>query len=153
MAAAEDGVAADHAPVIVAVTGEDDRFEPVRRRAASLAASGQATVILYDVDAGGVFASPLPTDWSAEGERELAGEEAVGDRLGPTALDTAGRSAIAKQVRALRAAGVPAWGWLPSSAGREDLVVYATRQGAVLVLVPSDMPPADGASVRFEVVT
>ena len=36
---------------VIAVTGEDDRFEPVRRAAFDRAKSEHATLILYDVDA------------------------------------------------------------------------------------------------------
>ena len=86
---------------IVAVTGEDDRYGAIRSRASALAAGGQGTVILYDLDAGGLFASPVPTAWSGEGERELIDEEAgPRDRLDPDELDTAGRGAVADQVRA-----------------------------------------------------
>ena len=85
---------------IVAVTSEDDRFARVRCRATALAAGGQGTVILYDLDAGGLFASPVPTEWSGEGEQELLDEEAgPRDRLDPDELDTAGRGAVADQVR------------------------------------------------------
>ena len=125
---------------IVAVTGEDDRFAPVRSRATSLAAGGQGTVILYDLDAGGLFASPVPTEWSGEGQEQLVEEEAgPRDRLDPEELDTAGRSEIAEQVRSMRAVGVDAWGWLPTTKDTKDLAEYAERQGASLVLVPPEL--------------
>jgi hypothetical protein len=127
-------------PTIVAVTGEDDRYRPVRSRATALAAGGRGTVILYDLDAGGLFASPVPTGWSGEGERELTNEEAgPRDRLDPDELDTAGRAAVADQVRQLRSMGVDAWAWLPTTKDPEDLASYAERQGASLVLVPPDL--------------
>ena len=125
---------------IVAVTGEDDRYSPVRSRATALAAGGHGTVILYDLDAGGLFASPVPTGWSGEGQQELVEEEAgPRDRLDPDELDTAGRSAIADQVRSMRSVGVDAWGWLPTTKDAGDLAAYAERQGASLVLVPPDL--------------
>jgi hypothetical protein len=125
---------------IVAVTGEDDRYRAVRSRATALAAGGQGTVILYDLDAGGLFASPVPTAWSGEGERELTDEEAgPRDRLDPDELDTAGRGAVADQVRQLRSMGVDAWAWLPTSKDAADLAAYAERQGASVVLVPPDL--------------
>jgi hypothetical protein len=97
-------------------------------------------VILYDVDAGGLFASPVPTEWSGEGQEELVEEEAgPRDRLDPDELDTAGRSAIADQVRSMRSMGVDAWGWLPTTKDAGDLAAYAERQGATLVLVPPDL--------------
>ena len=128
---------------IVAVTGEDDRFDAIRSRATALAAGSGSTVILYDIDAAGVFASPVPTGWSGEGEKELLDEEASGDRLDADALETAGRGAVARQVRSMRAVGVDAWGWLPTKRDTADLAAYAARQGATIVLVPGDLAPAD----------
>jgi len=122
--------------VIVAVTGEDDRYRSVRRRARDLAVRNDGIVILYDIDAGGLFASPTPTDVSAEGEAELFEETAVDERLEPEALERVGRTAIAAQVRAMRAQGVGAWGWLPASRDGADLGAYAERVGAQRVLLP-----------------
>ena len=125
---------------IVAVTAEDDRYRAVRTRAATLAQGEGMTVILYDLDAAGLFASPVPTEWSGEGERELVDEEAgPAERLGPDELETAGRARVAEQVRALRATGVDAWAWLPTSSDARDLAAYAERQGAAVVLVPPDL--------------
>jgi hypothetical protein len=123
----------DDAPrTVIAVTTEDDRYRATRQEAAARALEAHATLILYDLDAGRTpLASPLPTEWDAEGE-----EEAVGDRLGPDELDAAGRSSIADQVREARARGLDAWGWLPSADDREALVSYATNQPAPLVVVP-----------------
>lgn len=138
---------------IVAVAGEDDRFEAIRSRATTLAADAGSTVILYDIDAAGVFASPVPTAWSGEGEKELTREEAPHERLDADALDTAGRSVIALQVRSMRAAGVDAWAWLPTKGDTAELAAYAERQGATLVLIPADM--ANGATMTappFETV-
>lgn len=119
---------------VIAVTGEDDRFAPVRRAAVDRAQSEHATLILYDLDASeSALESPLPTGWSADGT-----DEEVGDRLGPEELEAAGRAAIAEQVREARAEGVDAWGWLPSQADREALVAYAARQPASHVMVPTD---------------
>ena len=130
----------DTTQTIVAVTGEDDRYAPVRSRATALAAGGHGTVILYDLDAGGLFASPVPTEWSGEGQEELVEQEAgPRDRLDPDELDTAGRSAIAEQVRSMRSVGVDAWGWLPTSKDAGDLAAYAERQRATLVLVPPQL--------------
>lgn len=131
---------ADTRSIIIAVTGEDDRYRVVRSRATALAAGGRASVILYDLDAAGLFASPVPTEWSGEGQRELVQEEAgPRDRLDPQELDTAGRTAIAEQVRSLRSNGVDAWGWLPTTRDAADLARYAERQGATTVLVPEDL--------------
>jgi hypothetical protein len=132
---------------VIAVTGEDDRFGPVREAAVGRAQSEHATLILYDLDASqSPLESPLPTDWSAEGT-----EDEVGDRLGPEELDAAGRATIAEQVRQARAKGVDAWGWLPNEADREGLIAYAARQPGAHVMVPKgdeelsleDLPEAE----------
>jgi hypothetical protein len=132
---------------VIAVTGEDDRYQPVLRAAVDRASSERATLILYDVDAAGSpLESPLPTGWSADGT-----DEDVGDRLGPEELEAAGREEIARQVRAARGKGLDAWGWLPSDKGRQALVEYAARQPGARILVPegdadldvSDMPEAE----------
>jgi hypothetical protein len=124
-----------HVPsTIIAVTTEDDRHAMVIDRAADLAIETNATVILYNLDADmGPLESPLPTAWSGDGE-----EEQFGDRLDPNDLEAAGRSALADQVRVIRAAGIEAFGWLPPKADADALVEYATRQGAELVLVSTD---------------
>lgn len=126
---------ADERLTIVAVTGEDDQYRQVRSRATALAAGGRGTVILYDIDAAGVLSSPVPTGWSAEGERELTGHH----RLGPDELESAGRAPIAEQVRSLRSIGVDAYGWLPTSRDAADLESFARDEGADLVLVPPDL--------------
>jgi hypothetical protein len=135
---------------VIAVTGEDDRYEPVRRAAIDRAAAEHATLILYDVDAEtSPLESPLPTGWSADGT-----EEEVGDRLGPEELEAAGREVIARQVQEARSRGVDAWGWLPSDSGKNALMEYAARQPAAHVLVPdgdpdfaiSDLPEAEAVA-------
>ena len=135
---------------IIAVTTEDDSHRSVIDRAAGLASESKATLILYDLDADmGPLESPLPTAWSGDGE-----EEQFGDRLAPNDLEAAGRSALADQVRVVRAAGVEAFGWLPEKADADSLVQYATDQAADLVLVSIDdttLRPA-GERIRLEVV-
>jgi hypothetical protein len=121
---------------VIAVTGEDDRFEPVLRAAIERAKSEHSTLLLYDVDAAGsALESPLPTQWSAEGT-----EEQVEDRLGPEELRAAGREAIARQVEEARSQGIDAWGWLPNDTGKEALVEYAARQPGARILVPDGDP-------------
>jgi len=88
---------------IVAVTGEHDRYARIRSRASSMAAGGRGTVILYDLDAPGMFSSPTPTQWSGEGEQEL-----TPDRMGPEELEAQGRAPLADQVRTLLAEAVEA---------------------------------------------
>jgi hypothetical protein len=124
---------------MIAVTGEDDRYEAVRRAAVERARAERATLILYDVDAAtGPLESATPTGWSAEGT-----EEDAGDRLGPEELEAAGHEAIARQVRDARELGLDAWGWLPSDKGREALLEYAANQPGAHVLVPDGDPDLD----------
>jgi hypothetical protein len=119
---------------IIAVTSDDARHRPVLDRAVSLANESGATVILYDLDADlGPLMSPLPTEWSGEGEQEQ-----FGDRLEPNDLEAAGQGTLADQVRVVRAAGVKAFGWLPPKADAESLAEYAARQSADVVLVSTE---------------
>lgn len=128
---------------VIAVTGEDDRFAPIRKVAIERALRDHATLILYDIDAAGsALESPVPTGWSAEGT-----EEDVGDRLGPEELTAAGREAISRQVQEARSKGVDAWGWLPSDARRETLVEYAATMPAAHVVAPQDDPDLDLADL------
>jgi hypothetical protein len=119
---------------VVVWTGEDDRYRPVRERATSLARERGASLILYDVDAASPLASPVPTEWASEGP-----DRGVPDRLDVQDLEAAGRAAVAAQVREARAAGTDAWGWLPQQATTEDLVEYARREGASVVVLPADL--------------
>jgi hypothetical protein len=125
---------------IVAVTGEDDRYDRVRRMGTQRALDEHATLILYDLDAGrDPLESPLPTEWSAEGTDD------VPDRLGPEELEAAGRHAIADQVRGARDLGIDAWGWLPDDDDASALVGYAQSQVDPLILVPDDEPDLEDA--------
>jgi hypothetical protein len=119
---------------IIAVTSKDKRHAPVLDRATALGREAGATVILFDLDADmGPFESPLPTDWSGDGE-----EEQFGSRLDPNDLEAAGQAAMANKVQAIRSAGVDAFGWLPSKADGSSLVDYANQQAADIVLVSTE---------------
>ena len=118
---------------IVAVTSEDDAPAGVRKRAREVAQSAASSVILWAADAAvSPLESPLPTDWSGEGEKEQ-----FGDRLDPKDLIVAGHQGLAGQVDELREAGIDAWGWLPARADATTLATYATDHGATLILVPA----------------
>lgn len=119
---------------IVAVTSHDDRHAAVVKRASAVARNAGSTVILWDRDAAvSPLESPMPTDWSGDGEQQQ-----FGNRLGPNDLVAAGREPLARQVDQLRQDGVDAWGWLPSRTQAEDLARYAADQHADLVLVSAD---------------
>jgi hypothetical protein len=134
---------------IVAVVGEDGRFDHVRRRAIERARESGATLVLFDLDAGqSLLESPRPTNWSAQGE-----EEQFGNRLTTSDLETLGRGPIADQVRDARALGVDTFGWLPEKADANSLRDYAAEQGAGLVVVPAEEPDLAGdLGVPVEVV-
>lgn len=119
---------------IVAVTADDENHAAVVKRAASVARTAGSTVILWDRGAAiSPLESPLPTDWSGEGE-----EEQFGERLGPNDLVAAGHEPLARQVGELRRLGVDAWGWLPNAADAEKLATYAVDQNADLIFVSSE---------------
>jgi hypothetical protein len=120
--------------MIVAVTGHEQPRQPLLERAESLARDTGATVILFDRDADlGPLMSALPTAWSADGD-----EDEFGDRLDPEELETVGQAALAEQVRSLRAAGIKAFGWLPSKADAKSLAEYASKQGADTILISAE---------------
>lgn len=119
---------------IVAVTSDDSRHGPVLTRASAAARDRDARVILFDLDADlGPFESPLPTEWSGDGQ-----EDQFGSRLNARDLDAAGQPRLAERVRALRDAGIDASGWLPSNADAGALADYALRQGAELVILSTE---------------
>jgi hypothetical protein len=153
--AEEDAMAA--ARTVIAVTGEDDRYQAVRTAAIERARADRATLILYDIDAAtGPLESATPTGWSAEGT-----EEDAADRLGPEELEAAGHMAVARQVQDARARGVEAWGWLPSDKGRDALLKYAAGEPGARLFVPqgdpdldvSDLPEAEAVPVGSEAAT
>src|SRR5512139_3870788 len=93
---AERALAHDRTPAegcVVAYVGEGERYEPLVERAIEVARSHQSRLILFDGDAASKFSSPLPTWWSADGQREQFGE-----RLEPADLEKAGRPELQRQV-------------------------------------------------------
>jgi hypothetical protein len=119
---------------IIAVTSDDASHRNVVDRAVAVARQSGSTVILYDLGVDlGPFESALPTDWSGDGQQEQ-----FGDRLDPGDLEAAGQTALADQVRIVRAAGVEAFGWLPPKADPGALAEYAAGQGAELILVSTE---------------
>jgi hypothetical protein len=125
---------AEPRPTIVAVTSGESRHIPVMTRAADAARERDARVILWDLDADlSPFESPLPTEWSGDGE-----EDQFGSRLSASDLQAAGQPRLAERVRALEDAGIEASGWLPPKADGESLAEYAAQQHAELVLLSTD---------------
>jgi hypothetical protein len=128
--------------LIIVVTGDDDRFASARRRAMSIAGSSSDVLILYDWDAPTLFGDPLPTWWSGEGSEDLFSR-----RLDQTRLRAAGRATIANQVAEAEAAGLNAFGWLPSDHGPKALAAYAREQRASTIVVPSALEEVQGLDV------
>jgi hypothetical protein len=124
---------------IVAYAAEDGRLDALREAATDRAQEESARLILYDVDAAGIFQKPLPTEWSGEGT-----ERQFGDVLGPADLERAGRHPIAQQVADARERGVDAWAWLPGDLGEEDLADYLRRVRADVLIVPENVGQPGG---------
>jgi nucleotide-binding universal stress UspA family protein len=121
----------DPRPTTILAVVPEHGGDTVRRRAIELAQQRRAALIFYDAEAGdSMLADPLPNQWSGHGEEELFGE-----RLSANDLEAAGRAPLARQVREAEAAGVQAWGWLPSDGKPESLREYAARHGASTVVV------------------
>src|SRR6476660_6120510 len=106
---------------VIAYTGEGQRYWPLVQRSMELAKERQAPLIFYDADAASMFSNPLPTWWSAEGEKEQFGK-----RLGPEELEKAGCEDLSTRVAQARSQGVDAYGWLPSKRDAEALARYAS---------------------------
>jgi nucleotide-binding universal stress UspA family protein len=113
---------------------DEHEFAHVCEAAMGLAKRSGARIILYDRDAASGWGDPLPTWWSAAGEREQ-----YGDPLSQAELSKLGRGVLARKVAAARAEGVDAWGWLPAEHGTNHAVDYARRHGADAVLLPAEL--------------
>ena len=141
---------ARQASAIIAVVSEDGS-DPVRARAIELAREAGDDLILWDAESGGrLLEDPLPNQYSADGE-----EEQFGERLTVNDLEAAGRGPLARQVREAEAAGVRAWGWLPSDQKTETLRDYAARHGVGTVVVARGAEIAgdlEAAALHVEIV-
>ena len=133
--------------VLLAITGDDDRYAKVRSEAMKRAKSTGQILILYDMDAPTFLGSPLPTWWSGEGSEDLFSR-----RLDQVRLRAAGRAPIADQVAEAEARGIKAFGWLPSQHGSAPVSVYAKEQGATTIVVPADEPDIEALEIEFEVI-
>jgi nucleotide-binding universal stress UspA family protein len=117
---------------IVAYVKEGEDYDSLVGESVQTALASKARLILYDADAASRFAEPLPTVWSGDQDRSLS-------CLSPEQLEAAGRQRLAEHVRAARALGVDAFGWLPSSRGAAALAEYVHQEGADLVIIPDDL--------------
>jgi nucleotide-binding universal stress UspA family protein len=119
---------------IVAYIGEGRKYWPLIERAIDVAEERQARLIFYDSDAASMFSNPLPTVWSADGQKEQ-----FDDRLDPEQLEKAGREEVRDHVIHARDRGIDAWGWLPSKRDAKALGEYAQQHGATLVIIPKQL--------------
>jgi hypothetical protein len=119
---------------VLAVTGDDDRYQLTRTEAVRIASRERSRLILYDWDAATLLGDPLPSVWSGEGT-----EEATPSELDEGELEAAGRAPIAQQVRDARRAGVDTTAWLPSKPGPDALITWARDHGATTIVVPEDL--------------
>jgi nucleotide-binding universal stress UspA family protein len=122
------------ARLLVAWVGEDEQLEHVLRAALELARGNSARVILYDRDAASTFSDPMPNQWASQGEDKL-----FGDPLSDEELVKLGFEPFARIVAGARADGIDAWGWLATRHGSDELVEYARRHGADLLLLPAEL--------------
>ncbi len=120
--------------LLIAFIDERDQFAHVWEAAMGLAKRSSARIILYDRDAASGWGDPLPTWWSAGGEREQ-----YGDPLSQAELSKLGFGVLARTVASARAEGVDAWGWLPAEHGINHAVDYARRHGADAVLLAAEL--------------
>lgn len=128
---------------IIAYASEDDRYDSVVHAAMETARQAEARLILYNIDAApgglGEFTNPLegvprPTFWSGDIDPALEP-----GKLDPQELEYAGRQAIARDVARAREQGIDAFGWLPRSRDVDDLIHYAEKQGADLIMLPETL--------------
>lgn len=119
---------------IIAYTGEGERYWPLIEKSIDLANARSARLIFYDTDSASMFANPLPTWWSADGE-----EEQFPNRLTPEHLEKAGQDELKRRVEHARGLGVDAYGWLASKRDADALAEYAQEQRATLIVVPSTL--------------
>jgi hypothetical protein len=123
--------------LIVAWVGEGEELAHVERAALRLGRERGARVILYDRDAASAFSDPLPNRWGSQGEERL-----FGDPLSDQELVKLGVEPMARKVARARADGVDAWGWLATAHGTDELVEYARRHRADLLLLPAELQDA-----------
>jgi hypothetical protein len=131
------------AGMIIAVTADDDRYEFCRAVAMDLAVRESARLLLYDWDAATVIGDPLPSNWSADGNKEQVPLD-----LDSAALSAAGRGPIGRQVEEAVARGIHAVAWLPSKTGFEGLAEYARYRRASTIVVPESLQ-SDGHLERL----
>ena len=114
--------------IIVAVVNEDCRTD-MWSTAVELAGDRGSRLILYDIDAPGMFTTSVP----------LEDPERYQDPLNASELDRLGRQELAKQVEDAREQGIDTWGWLPESAKPQALVDYLEEIGAATLVLPRVM--------------
>ena len=126
----EDSNAADRStPTVIACAAEGGRRRNVLAAAVAESRRRNARLILYDVDAAGVWAGPMPT-----GE---AGH--FGDPLTSSQLRKLGRPLIADQIEAARRQGIDAFGWLPDQLSAEAMIDYAGKHHAGLLVLSKEL--------------
>jgi hypothetical protein len=119
---------------VIAVVSETERDVPVVRQATEIAQEAGLDLIFYDIEAPpSPLESPLPTNWSGEGEQQL-----FANRLRANDLEAAGRGALADLVSAAERSGLAAFGWLPAAGDDESLAGYAASERAEVVVVHPD---------------
>lgn len=121
------------AAVIVTYTDEQGRHDEVRTAALDAARRAGAQLILYPLELYSPLSNPLPTEWSAEGDRA-----SYGDPLSVEDLELLGQEWLAAQVLDATRSGVDAGAGLPESRGVGAMVEYAREHRAAAVLLPRE---------------
>lgn len=102
---------------------------PVIAAATERAASENATLVVFVVDAAGRFSRVRPTWWSSSGQ-----EAQYDGPLTPLQLELLGEHEVAVAVLRAREAGVDTYGWLPAQRGASGVADYARGRRADVVV-------------------
>jgi hypothetical protein len=131
---ADPGAPRPKVSLIVAWVAEGGELDHVYEAALDLGKREGAMVVLYDYETASAVSDVLPNFWGSQGERRQ-----YGDPLSEEELIKLGLEALARKVADARGRGVDAWGWPASDHGTEELVEYARRHHADVLLLPADM--------------
>ena len=113
---------------VMAVTSMDDspEYSRVRTCAAGLVDAVGGEVVLFEISAASYLVSPYPEENRRQWIRALSEPE----------LRRLGRSAVARQVQAIRSRGAGAQAILPTAHGFRHLAEWAEREDADVILIP-----------------
>lgn len=129
-----------HIPEQRTVVAFVDSTSPSRVIAAATerAASENATLVVFVVDAAGRFSRVRPTWWSGS-------QDGFDGPLTPVQLEVLGEHEVAVGVLRARDAGIDTYGWIPAQRGAGGVAEYARGHRAdVVVTAPAHARLAAG---------